>query len=182
MREKVIMARSDENMRLEILRSFEPLIKKCIKLYVKDREYFEDAMQEGYKIVLGCIYKYDLSKEYPFEGYVKCSVIYGIRGFAYRIRYNISLDEGIGEDEEGSLYDILEGDYSIEKDFEKKEDIKRLKEAIRKLPEKQRKILYEIYFKNMSMVDICRGRRCHYMSVVRMKERALKNLRDDIKI
>lgn len=182
MREKVIMARSDEDIRLEILKSFEPLIKKCIKLYVKDREYFEDAMQEGYKIVLGCIYKYDLSKEYPFEGYVKCSVIYGIRNFAYRIKYHVSFDEGIGEDEEGSLYDILEGDFDIEKDFEKREDIKRLKEAIKKLPEKQREVINEIYFKNMSMKDICKGRRCHYMSIFKMKERALKNLRDNMKI
>lgn len=181
MREKVILARDNENVKLEILKSFEPLIKKCVKLYVKNREYYEDAIQEGYKIVLGCIYKYDLNKEYPFEGYVKSSVAYGIRDFAFSIKYYVSLDEGIGEDEEGSLYDILEGDADVEGDFERKEDIKRLKEALKELPDKQREIIEEVYFKNMSMVDICKGKRCHYMSIVKMKERALKNLKEKMK-
>ncbi|QCX34382.1 sigma-70 family RNA polymerase sigma factor [Caloramator sp. E03] len=181
MREKVILARHDENVRLEILKSFEPLIKKCIKLYVKNREYYEDAFQEGYMIVLGCIYKYDLNKNYPFEGYVKSSVVYGIRDFSFNIKQHVSLDERIGEDQEGSLYDILEGDADVEEDFERKEDIKRLKEALKKLPYRQREIIEEVYFKNMSMADICKYRRCHYMSIVKMKERALKNLKENMK-
>ncbi|SKA93892.1 RNA polymerase sporulation-specific sigma factor [Caloramator quimbayensis] len=179
MREKVILAREDVNARLEILKSFEPLIKKCIKYYVHDREYYSDAMQEGYYIILKCIYNYDFDKEYPFEGYVKSSLIFGIRNFAKKIKYNVSLDEQMS-DEGGCLYDFLESDINVEEEYGHKDDIRRLKDAMDKLSDKQRKVIEEVYFKNKSMVEICKSRRCHYMAVTKMKDRALKKLREEM--
>ncbi|SKA84362.1 RNA polymerase sporulation-specific sigma factor [Caloramator quimbayensis] len=179
MREKVAAAREDEKIRLEIIKSFEPLIKKCFKYYVKDLNYFNDAMQEGYLIVLMCIYNYDFNKEYPFEGYVKSSVIYGIKNFARKIKYNVSLDEPINEDE-GCLYDVIESDLDVEGEFEHRDNIKNLKAALNKLSEKQRGVIDEIYFKNKNMREICKNRRCHYMTVEKLKERAIKVLREQL--
>lgn len=179
MREKVILAKKDENVRLEILRSFEPLIKKCIKYYVHDREYISDAMQEGYYIILKCIYNYDFDKGYPFESYVKSSLIYGIKDFVRKIKYDISLDEQINEDG-GCLYDVLESDLDVEEKFGHKDDVRRLKGALDGLSDKQRKVIEEVYFKNMSMMEICKNRRCHYMAVAKMKDRALKKLREEM--
>ncbi|MCX7885559.1 MAG: sigma-70 family RNA polymerase sigma factor [Caloramator sp.] len=179
MREKVAAAREDEKIKLEIIKSFEPLIKKCFKYYVKDINYFNDTMQEGYLILLKCIYSYDINKEYPFVSYAKSSLIYGIKNFAKKIKYNVSLDEPI-KDDGGCLYDIIESDFDLEGEIEQKDNIKNLKKALNKLTEKQRDIIDEIYFKNKSMREICKNRRCHYMTVEKLKERAIKNLKEQI--
>lgn len=179
MRDKVIMARQDDNTKLEILRSFEPLIKKSIKMYVKDKEYYEDAMQQGYLTVLACIRNYDLNKCYPFEAYVKRSVIYTIRDFAKKIKNDLSLDAETTDDG-GSLYDILESGVNVEDESMLKDDTARLKRALSSLSDKQREVIEDVYFKNMSMVDICKRRRCHYMAIAGLKDRAIKKLREEM--
>lgn len=178
-KERVIRAREDYGEAAKIISDFEPLIKKCIKMYIKDPEAFEDAMQEGRLAILGCIKKYDISSQVYFEGYVKMAVIYCIRDFGLRYRENISLDEGINEDG-GSLYDILDSGVDIEENEINKERISSLNAALNELSEKERKIINEFYFEGKTMREISKVKRCHYMTVVKHKEKALQKLRQVI--
>lgn len=179
MRKLVLSARENEDKRLMLTKAFEPLIKKCIKIYVKNPQYFEDAMQEGYSAVLHCINNYNVDSKYPFPAYVKRAVIYSIRDFSKKIKENISLDEKRGE-EDITLYDVLENDSRVEEDCILRDEIKRLMEAIKTLTPKQQEIIYDFYFKNKSMREIAKNRRCHYMAVVGLKERALNKLKEAI--
>lgn len=176
LRERVIRAREDEVEAVKIIKDFEPLVKKCIRIYIKDPESFEDAMQEGRLAIFGCINKYDLNSSGYFEAYVKMAVIYCIKNFGSKYRENLSLDLETNEGG-GTLYDILDSGMDIEGEEIRKEEINSLKSAILKLPQKQRKIIEEIYFEEKNMKEICRGRRCHYMTVVKIKKRALDRLR-----
>jgi RNA polymerase sporulation-specific sigma factor len=175
-KERIIRAREDEKERLKITESFEPLIKKCIKMYLKDFRNYEDALQEGRVAVFSCINNYDLSSPIQFPGYVKMAVIYGIRDFASKYRENISLDEEIAEGG-GSLHDILRSDFEVDGEQLKRDELDELQVAISKLPEKQRKVIEEFYFQGKTLKEMCVERRCHYMNVVKMKERAIKGLR-----
>ncbi len=179
MKEMVIMARKYEEAEVEILKNFEPLMKKCIRIYVKDYSYFEDAMQEARFTVLQCINRYDINSPIPFEGYVQRGVIYSIRDFAYRIKSCVSLDDEINEDG-GTLHDILEGDQDIEGEKIYREELMELRRAFERLPENYKNIIQKFYFEKMSLREICSNRRCHYMTVVKLKERAIKSLREQL--
>lgn len=181
LREMVIMARNNDEVKLQLLKKFEPLMKKCIKIYIKDFTYFNDAMQEARLAMLQCINRYDTDSSIPFEGYVKRAIIYSIRDFAHRIYDYVSLDETITEDG-GTLYDVIEGNENIEDERIHIEELDELMRAFIMLPENYKSILRKYYFEKMSLRDICAGRRCHYMTVVKLKERALKCLREKLKI
>lgn len=175
-RERVIRAREDNEEAGKIIKDFEPLIKKCIRMYIRDLNSIEDAIQEGRLAVFRCIMNYDITSRVPFEGYVKMAVIYTIRNFASKYRGNVSLDENTNE-EGGSLLDLLDSGMDIEGEEIKKDTIRCLKAALDKLTDKERKVIDEFYFEGKTMREISRGRRCHYMTTVKHKERALEKLR-----
>lgn len=175
MKELILRAKEDPSCRLEILKTFEPLIKKCVKIYVRDFNHYEDALQQGYLIFLSCLKSYDVESPYPFPAYVKKSLCYGMRDFSLKIKESISLDAPVGED--FSLYDLLPSQDNTEEGLSKAEASLILRRCISQLPEGQRRIIEEFYFKNKSMVEISQHKRCHYMSVVKQKQRALASLR-----
>lgn len=179
MKEMVIKARSDENVKAELVVKFEPLMKKCIKIYVGDFSYREDAIQEAKITVLKCIKQYNTDSNVPFEGYVKRAVIYSVRDFARRIKSCVSLNSEMTEDGDG-LIDILASDEDIENDNIHRDELKVLRQAFGELPENYQNILKKFYLEGMSMRDISTNRRCHYMSVVKLKERALKCLKEKV--
>jgi RNA polymerase sporulation-specific sigma factor len=175
--ERVIKAREDKGECLKIIGDFEPLVKKCIKMYIKDNDRCEDAMQEGRITILSCIKNYDLSSPAPFEAYVKMAVIYSIKNLGLKYREHISLDEELTE-EGGSLHDLLDSGIDLEGDAVKREELKNLGSALDKLPEGERKLIKEFYLEGKTMREMSKGKRCHYMTVVRRKERALGKLRE----
>lgn len=185
MREMVRIAKGDNTsgsgrsceMKLKILKSFEPLIKKCIKIYIHDFHYYEDAMQEGYLTILKCIEMYDIDSRCEFPGYVKMAMINNIRDFSKKIKNHASLDEEIFEGGV-TLLETIKSDVDIERDEIRSEEIIAMYRGIGKLTKKQREIIIEVFFKKLSMREVCKNRRCHYMTVVRLKDRALERLRD----
>jgi RNA polymerase sporulation-specific sigma factor len=177
-RDIVLRARENNEEKYKLAKSFEPLIKKCIRIYVQDKSYYEDAMQEGYITVFSCIKRYDINSAFPFAAYVKRSVIYSIRDFSKGIKSELSLNEE--SDEGGSLMDILQSDTDIEGDYLKGEDSERLKAAMDSLALEQRRVIEEFFLKNRSMREISKNKRCHYMSIVQLKDRAIKKLKDEL--
>jgi RNA polymerase sporulation-specific sigma factor len=181
MRAIVIAARENDDIRLELMRNFEPLIKKCIKFYIKDFYYYPDAMQEGYLTILKCIKSYDITSKSEFPAYVKTAMIHNIRDFSKKIINCISLDDSVNESG-GTLLETLKSEENIEADNILSEENAAMLRALDKLTAKQREIIEMIYFNNFSMRDICRNRRCHYMAIVKLKERALHKLREEMKL
>lgn len=169
MRDLVLLARKDDDKKVLILKRFEPLLKRACSLYVKNKSYFEDAMQEGRIVILKCIENYDLSSKCPFEAYVKRAVVNKMREFSVKANLEyVSLDQEITEDGE-NMYEIIPSDFDLEGESIKEENIKRLYEALYKLTKKQREVIIDFYFKNKSMVEIAQNKRCHYMAIARLK-------------
>ncbi|KRQ87835.1 RNA polymerase sigma factor FliA [Caloramator mitchellensis] len=180
MRDLVLEARKDDEKKILILKKFEPLLKKCFSMYVKDKEYFEDAMQEGRVAILKCINNFKVDANVPFEAYVKRAVINSMRDFVRRIKFDyMSLEFEMTED--GSLmHEVIPSDVCIEEDMVKKEENRDLYDAIENLSPKQREVIIDYYFKRKSMVEISNNRRCHYMSVARLKDRAIDRIREEM--
>lgn len=179
MRAMVIAARENEDIRLELVMRFEPLIKKCVKFYIRDFFHYEDAMQEGYLTILKCIQRYDAASKSEFPAYVKTAMIHNMRDYGKKIVNCLSLDEPITETG-GTLMETLKSEVNIEGDEIKSEEIAAMLKAFEGLTIKQREIIEIVYFNNVSMRDLCRNRRCHYMTIVKLKERALDKLRRDL--
>ena len=166
-------------MDYEKIKAFEPLIKKCIRIYLRNNEYYEDALQEGYCTIAKCIKTYDKSHGTLFSGYVKSAIIYSIRDFSMKLdRKDMSIDEE--SDDGGCIMDFLEGNEDVERDCIKRENIKRLRSAIESLTPKQRQVIKEYYYENKTLKEISGNRRCHYMTVVNLKERAIEKLKEKI--
>lgn len=168
-----------EEIKAEKVKAFEPLIKKCIKVYLWDMQYYDDAVQEGYITIIKCMKSYDKSLGARFEAYVKRAVIYSIRDFSLKINIkDMSLNEE--NDEGGCILDFIESKENVEEDWLKSLQIKQLKEAIEKLPLKQREIIYEHYFNGKSLKEISCDKRRHYMGIIALKKRAILNLKEEL--
>ncbi|GFR35987.1 sigma-70 family RNA polymerase sigma factor [Thermobrachium celere] len=161
-----------------LIKKYEPLIKRAIKMYIHDRNYYEDAYQEAVLAILQVLRGFD-EKKGDFNAYIKCSVIYSVKAFSKKIKENISLDEEL--EDGGCLYDLIPDEGCLEEDYIMEDQIKRLYEAINKLNKKQREVIEEYYFKGKSMVEIAKNKRCHYNSIVRLKERAINKLKEELK-
>ena len=175
MNELIARAREDSSCCLQLIQAFEPIIKKSVRLYVHDFSYYEDALQQGRLILLSCIKSFDPSSPYPFPAYVKKSLCYGMRDFSLKLKENISLDEPL--EEYFTLYDLLPSNDNTEDSVSHKDVSQVLLRCIGCLPDSQKRIIDEFFFKNKSMVEISQNKRCHYMSVVKQKQRALASLR-----
>lgn len=177
MKDMVLKARENEETMLELIKRFEPLMKKNIRRYVKDFALHEDALQEARYIFIKCVYKYDVSLNIQFEGYIKNAMNYSLRDYAAHINNHQSIDEEITEDG-GTLHDLLRSDEDIEGDKIFRELRSELTAALNSLPESQRNVIIAFYIKKTRITEICQNRRCHYMNIVKLKERGLKNLKD----
>lgn len=168
-----------EEIKAEEVKAFEPLIKKCIKVYLWDMQYYDDAMQEGYITIIKCMKNYDKSFGARFECYVKKAVIYSIRDFSLKINMkDMSIDEE--SDEGGCILDFIESKENVEEDWLKSLQVKDLKEAIEKLPLKQKEIIYEHYFNGKSLKKISCDKRRHYTGIVALKKRAILSLKEEL--
>lgn len=181
MKELVIKAKTDREAALIILESFAPLIKKSMKMYVRDFDYYDDALQDGYLTILKCIEKYDINSECPFPAYAKIAVIHNMRSFAKKIKAEASLDEPLCE-EGGTLLDTLKSEVNIETNEIQSETLRALHNALGQLSDKQREIIFSYYFKNIPLKDIAKNKRCHYMAVVKLKERGINALRMEFEL
>jgi RNA polymerase sporulation-specific sigma factor len=179
MRDLVVKARIDKEMTMNLIERFEPLIKKCFKMYVRDFNFFDDAMQEGYLTVIKCIALYDTESKTEFPGYVKTAVINNLRNFSKKIKYDLSIDAEVNE-YSCAFTDILQSDVNIEAESIINAEILAMEKALKKLTEKQREIIEAFYFKNLTLQEISKRRRCHYMAVARLKSRALIALQNSL--
>ncbi len=176
--------RQDTDAMEEIIVSLRPLILSSMGKYAAICKDKENLFQEGCLKVLEFVRDFDEGKGVPFLGYVKVNLKFFYMN--YSKKYNVfvdSLDRTIEcEGNNISLLDSLEDSKPLPLDiYIIKEGNKELLSAIRKLTLKQQKVIFLYYFKRMTLKDIALVLGVHYMSVVKLKQRAIANLRELLK-
>ncbi len=143
----------------------------------------EDLYQEACLIVLQCIKDFDPSKGIPFLVYVKKRVYFGLMNVGRQRVLAISLDKELeGHDGDTcTLADLLVSpQLGVDETVVQSDEVRRLYCAIGKLSSKQRQVVLLHFFYGLKYKDIARARNIHYKSVLRLKDRALKSLKEHL--
>lgn len=156
-----------------IVEKLKPLIIKSIKKYSFTNESYEDLFMDGQLKVLECIKDYSEEKRVPFLYYVKISLKY----YYLNKKENI---ETISADKDG-LIDILVSSENVEEDYHKENLVKNLKKHMKNLDYISEKIINMYYFEKKNLSEIAKILGKTYFNVAKMKERALRKLRNELK-
>ncbi|MCM8710698.1 sigma-70 family RNA polymerase sigma factor [Clostridium sp. SYSU_GA19001] len=163
----------------EIINRFKGFICKLAKeTYISGYDT-EDLLQIGYTTLIKAIRKFDFSKNNNFTVYVTSAIK---NNFYYEIRqksrYNgaISLNKEIDEGIE--FIENIVSDEDIEKDFLLKESIEELHAALKKLEPLERELIEHIYFSNNTMKKFAELKAINYTTCTKLKEKALKKLKN----
>ncbi len=153
---------------------------------------WDDLMQCGYFAMLEAIKSYKPEKGYKFVTYMTYeykSEIYALIGVKKTHNGYIfppivdSLNVTVENDShETELIDMLENDSGerIETDYEIKELQQTVREAVEKLPERERYVIQERYFNEREKTQIANGQYFKdQFEVTRTEDRALRMLRQD---
>ncbi|MCY6369048.1 sigma-70 family RNA polymerase sigma factor [Clostridium ganghwense] len=172
---------SDLKAKEELLNRFKPyVIKKARGIYIKNYD-MDDLIQIGNISIMKAIDKYNLEKE-NFVSYVTLAINnnfnYEIRKMS-KSRYDSSLNKVVEGDLE--IIDIILEEENIEEDFIKKEKLNTVYIALNKLNEKERKLIYSIYFKDIKLKEYALKEEIKYGTVLKRKTKILKKLREFLK-
>ena len=157
-----------------IYKAFEPLIISSIKNYYDRTDIFNELVDEGKTEIMYAILEYDNSKGVPFNYYLKQR----LRFFYLKKNPRRSVSSLNYTNEDGDeVMNLIESDENIEQDFEDRLEIKRLYEKVRKLPDKQQKIIYENFLREKSAREICKELNMKQSTFYNTRSKALENLR-----
>ena len=157
-----------------IYKAFEPLIISSIKKYYDRADIFEELVDDGKTEIMYAILEYDNSKGVPFNYYLKQR----LRFFYLKKNPRRSVSSLNYTNEDGDeVMNLIESDENIEQDFEDRLEIKRLYEKVRKLPDKQQKIIYENFLREKSAREICKELNMKQSTFYNTRSKALENLR-----
>lgn len=158
---------NDAEAREYIIQRLTPLILSIIKKifpYYGDRE---ELLQDGYVVLLECIYEFEESAGCPFLVFAKKKLLYYYLNKVRRKNLEVPTDLSSvlrGRDDPG--YDGFSRLLKVE-----------LYKALGGISEKQKRVVMMHYFENKSLKEISEILNLHYQSVVKLKERALANLK-----
>lgn len=160
-----------------LINSLNPLIIASIKRYYYKPMEFEDLLQEGKLVILECIDNYDVIKGTYFLGYVKTMLRYFYLD-KHKQKQTLSLNEKVGEDEEGELVDFLESDK--EEPLEviiKYEENQILSKAMESLTKRQREVIICFYYEGLSIGQIAERLGVSYRTIVNTKTKAMEKMK-----
>lgn len=173
--------RGDIDSKERILDELYPLIVASIKRYYNRIFDFDDLLQEGRVLVLECIDTYDETKGTYFLGYVKAMLKYYYLD-KHKQKLMLSLNEKVGaEEEQEEFIDLLVS--NTEDGLEilvKLEENKTLSEAILTLSIRQREIVMDFYYDNLTIKQIADKYEIAYRTVVNTKIAALNKLKKQL--
>lgn len=159
----------------ELIRKVKPLVLKVVASGFFDNNTRDDMIQQGYLIVLETIKSFDDTKNRPYLAYLKSALYYGICKKT-RGKEILCLNDRAGEDME--IIDMLADD-SKEADevIIDMEEHERLHRAIDMLTERQREVIIQRFFCNMSLKDISGSMGLAYITVLTIQKKALYSLK-----
>lgn len=170
----------DETSTEEILKRFNPLLISLAKRFPYDD--FNDMLQDGREVLLRAIKEFDVNKGKEFIGFANMRLNYFFIGRYRKRNLNLSLNVKAGDDDEDEIIDLIESrNLSPEDEFFQNNLDEKLKNAFKKLTEKQKNIIELYFFENRSMADIAREMGIGYQSIVKLKNRGIDRLRFEIK-
>ncbi|MTI70053.1 MAG: sigma-70 family RNA polymerase sigma factor [Firmicutes bacterium] len=161
----------------ELIKRLKPLVLSSIKRYYNKIYLYDDLIQEGYEVILNGIKDYDESKGTHLLGYLKMMLKYFYLNKSKYELDTISLNILIGEEDSLELIDTLKDSVIIDEEIIKNEEINKLFSIISKLSERQKYIIYEYYFNNISLKRISKDLNISYRTVVNIKVQGIKKLR-----
>ena len=159
-----LRAKSGDGQSNELLfNMLRPLINSTAFKYAKYG--IEDAVQDSYIVMMTCINSFDPLKG-PFLAYFKNNLRYFMLTNLKNQHEALPIEETVLSD--ADMVDDILG----------KIQYRELINAVLKLNERQRDIIIGYYFKGLSLKELSRLYGKHYQTIVKLKERALKNLYD----
>lgn len=157
-----------------LLESLTPLICKNIYTYYKASDPItEDLIQEGYIEILKSLEDYNSERKVHFLQYIKVRLFY-----FYKNTYEKNCDfiDSI-EDLEAKGKQVGDKNLSPLDIYLLKEEESTLYKWIKRLSEKEQKILFLYYFDHMTMGEISQELNLAYRTVISMKSASIKKLR-----
>lgn len=149
----------------------------------------EDLEQCGFLAMAAAVKQYDGTKPYKFVTYIEYKFkteVFSLLGARYAGgKYNFPIlarpiSEAVGDNDENGLEELLEDENAgrFTEDYEKKEMQRIVREAVEKLPELERYVIQEIFFKRKNIKEVViEGEKSRYAESVQRK--ALNRLRKD---
>lgn len=174
--------KGDENSVEILINKFNPLLISFMHKYQYDS--YDDMMQDGREVIIRSIYEFDITKGKDFTGYVNMVLRHSFLEKIRKRHFDISLNTRCNNDDSDGdeIIDMIAGNELTPEDaFLKNMIYNNIKEAIDKLTEKQRKIIKMYFYDDISMADISRKIGVNYQGVVKLKNRAIKKLKSEIK-
>ena len=171
----------DDKSKKRILESLYPLIISSIRRYYNKSNEYEDLIQGGREVILYCINNFDETKGAHFLGYVKTRLRYFYLN-KHNEKLTISLNAKVGEDKEEEIVDLLKSD--IENPLEsllRLEEKTILQDALSTLTARQREIIIDFYYENLTLGEISKKLGISYRTVVNTKTVALNKLRKQVR-
>lgn len=164
-----------------LMRKLHPLISAAASKYGYSE--YEDMYQEACLNIVQCIRDFDPERGIPFLAYVKKKVYFGTYNMHRRKKEHISLNSSLGDDDGCTFLELLE---SPEAGPEEKAEDECSKEllvrGLNQLSPRQREVIELHFYKGHSLKDISLMRKVHYKTVLKLKARALDNLKKYLKL
>ncbi|MGD9567987.1 MAG: RNA polymerase sigma factor [Sedimentibacter sp.] len=170
----------DKNYQEILLSQLNPLIYKNIYKYWNSRDSLtEDLLQEGYAVILESLKTFDRNRNVHFLYYVKTKIQYFYKNYfriTKKLNYEINLSKNIKQ-KNFELEKIAISNFNTLENVVRKEESSELLTSIKKLSEKEQKIIYLYYYKNKSLKEISINLNVPYRTVIGKKKGALRKLK-----
>lgn len=170
----------DKNYQEILLNKLLPLIYKNIYKYWNTKDSMvDDLVQEGYIVILNSLKSFDKNRNVHFLYYVKIKLMYYYKNYFRNTKKERTLfcktkkfgNKGF------ELEKTLESKYNLLESIVSEEEISELLSTIKKLSDKEQKILYLYYYKEVSMDEISKQLNINYRTAIGTKYTAIKKLR-----
>jgi RNA polymerase sigma factor (sigma-70 family) len=169
----------DKNYQEILLQKLNPLIYMNIYVYWFNNDpLVEDLAQEGYAIILESLKTYSKKRNAHFLYYIKIKLIYFYKNSYETIKVRKrKTGFSINDDNKNFIPIEMSENKNILDNIIAKEEICELLLNIKKLSEKEQKILYLYYYKQMKMHEVSEILNIPYGTAVGRKQAAIKKLR-----
>ncbi|MDD7305104.1 MAG: sigma-70 family RNA polymerase sigma factor [Peptoniphilaceae bacterium] len=158
----------------QILEKYQYLLLKTVNQFPSFDK--EEDLNEAREVLIDAIKTYDENKS-GFGGYLKYKLYYHFLDKSKKQKPDSLNDLDASGDE---LVDSLAANVNIEKDLLKKEEYKKLYQAINLLDENDKKILYMIYYQGKSHKDIGKALNFAPKTIRNANYKIIKKLRKEL--
>ena len=167
----------------KIIKNFSPLIKSSIKKYFANYISYEDAYQDGVVKILELLESYKGGGKVSLECYLKYQLKYFyMQKFFKRKLENEKTYTKIYQTKDDETIEVLElivdENTDIQKDIETNEVIKKVREIVSTLPQKQKEVIEYKFYENLKNKEIAERMKIKEDTVKEYYKIAKKKLKD----